>query len=241
MQNLELDEKIKEWAASNPKYSRFLKVGNMPLLRQCYKKDHRAEKVSECVEGGKALLALLITDEEARQPLQLCNQCGRKRCSETEGCGEMDFVERQPRSYQASDLRYKGMVDAEGNIKVNYAPFDDKMTPLEVGKMYLIDGVISSYKGIFDIRPKKVDDITDSFEKYIDSNEEPTTEALDEKKEINFDEAWDVVMAVLDMGNGSFDPKQWDRQLLKPYKPIKAKLMKRLEKRKDGRLCLKNA
>lgn len=179
----ELDDKIKEWAKTDPVCKNFL--DNMPLLRARYMKVHVARTVKDCVVGSNAELTMMILKENQRKPIPMCSKCGKKICSDE--CGAEDYVDRQPRSYMGVDINYKGKDNDDAQMGVSIAPFkDDKVKPLEVDNIYLVKGVISS----FESRGNKYVNIeVDEAEPY--TGEKPNVESDDTKQETVSDERSD--------------------------------------------------
>ncbi len=134
--NLELEQKMKDWADSNPKWKKYR--DNIALLKHIYAKHNVAEQVSDCMKEGRAKITLLILKDLKRKPLILCSGCFRKSC-DMEGCSKEDYIEHFPQAYKARDMHGE-------MINIEITPFDKELKPLDDDTEYVIEGTVDEYK-----------------------------------------------------------------------------------------------
>lgn len=188
----ELDEKILAWAKGQPKYARFMK--NMVLLREMFLKHHISKSVEDIIVGGNADLELMIVKDYDRKAVTLCSGCMRKVCT----CGKEDGKEFQGYAYLGTDVTYQGSNTEKANITVSISPFNKKVMPLEVDKIYRIEGFVkdNSYNGKrrIEFLPNKVTEVEDVYSEPTPSN------VAEAKKEID---------AAMNMFGGKIAPEAW--------------------------------
>ncbi|MCY4490330.1 MAG: hypothetical protein OXC46_02570 [Thaumarchaeota archaeon] len=196
MVNPELEQKIRVWAANDPKMKRFLK--NAPLIRKMYMNKHTAKSVEEFMEDGKVEVDIMVMSTNKRKPITLCSTCFKKTCD----CGSEDYKERKARSYNVADVNYTGTDDDGALIQVNFAPFQDdieKYPNLEEGKCYRVSGIFAVFPkgkpdGRREIKPIDVEEIQ------VEDIKAPQS---------SVDDAVKAATGLLKIGNGKVTDTKW--------------------------------
>lgn len=140
---MDLEEKIRDWANKNPKWNKF--KDNPKMLKALYANYNIASSAEECVKGCKASFDAVVTQDLKRKPLTLCSKCFRKACDQS-SCGADDYQEFHPHAYK--------ILNAGIFMTAEITPFSTGIDPLEVDCEYRIDGVVNTFQN------KKGEDIT---------------------------------------------------------------------------------
>jgi len=131
-----LEEKVKDWLAKNPKWNRFKE--NMKMLKALYAQYNVATSVSECVKDCKVAIEAIITKDMNRKPLTLCSKCFRKSCDQG-SCGADDYKEFNPKAYSIMDNNTDRMI-------AEITPFATDIEPLELDATYLLEGIVNEFQ-----------------------------------------------------------------------------------------------
>lgn len=230
--NPELDEKIKEWAKTDPMCSQYM--SNMVLLRRMYVKHHMAERVKDVIVDGGARLTLAITKENRRRPTKLCSECKAKKCKES--CGAEDYIDMQGRSYVGTDVFYQGDDVSEANIFINVPPFhQDRFEHLESDAIYVIEGLIRANdfngKRYVELAPEKIERLDSQGSESQDSESQPS-EPVDASK---VDRAAKSASELINLSkDGAVGINPWNAVMGSYGQEVLAQVMEKLGLVKEG-------
>jgi len=201
MVNIELEQKMKEWADTfeGGKFKRFRDAPDS--LKLFYVQHNMPLVVKDCVVEGKAQLTLMIAKQITRKSIKLCSECGRKVCDE-DTCGHEAYEDRQPRAYIGADIT--------GSIKVSVAPFKDNIEELEDDTVYVITGVIREFKKNLEINVEEVEKEGGTQETIspTESKEQPKPEPLSEGASSE-EEAVEACKGALELFDGEVPESKW--------------------------------
>lgn len=125
---------------------------NLDLVKQIYAKNNIAKTISDCAEGGKAELELLIAKAYKPYTVKVCSKCWCKICKEQ--CREEDYIDRTVYSFLAGD-------DKKGLITIRTPPwFEGDGSQIKEDTIHKVIGKVGrEYHGRYDLTVKNIQEV----------------------------------------------------------------------------------